>query len=447
MAEHRQTLTVQEALDLAVQHHNSGRLSQAATIYNQILQSNPEQSNALHLLGVIAHQMGKNDVAVDLITKALAITPDFSEAHNNLGNALKGMGELDDAMTSYQKALALKPDYADAHYNLGLALHNLAKMEEAMASYQKALELKPDYAEARYNLGNVLKGMGELDDAVASYQKALALKPDHADAHYNLGLAFHNLGKLEEAMASYHKALELKPDYAEAHRNLGNVLRDVGKTDEAVDNYFQPGVFDVSNLEEAMRIILTSEAGFSPRERWEQETPLMGEMLAKRLSPSSNQTVIDYGSGVGRLAKQLIERTGCNVIGVDISRSMRVLSHMYCESDCYFSCSKNSLQTLIKGGLRANAAFSVWVLQHAENPERDIDLIYDALADDANFLVVNLNSRCLPTDQGWQDDGINVKQLIEHRFQVIQYFAVPEGAVTARELSFFGLYRKSPAGN
>ena len=56
MSEQQQTLTIQQALDLAVQHHNEGRLSQAEIIYQQILRSDPNQPIALHLLGVIAHQ-------------------------------------------------------------------------------------------------------------------------------------------------------------------------------------------------------------------------------------------------------------------------------------------------------------------------------------------------------------------------------------------------------
>jgi len=98
MAEHHQTLTIQQAIDLAVQHHNEGRLSQAETIYNQILQSNPDQPIALHLLGVIAHQTGKNDTAVDLIARALALKPDSAEAHSNLGTALQDLGKLEEAL-------------------------------------------------------------------------------------------------------------------------------------------------------------------------------------------------------------------------------------------------------------------------------------------------------------------------------------------------------------
>ena len=82
MPECQQTLAIQQAIDLGVQHHKAGRLSEAETIYQQILQTDPDQPIALHLLGVIAHQTGENELAVDRITRALAIKPDFAEAHS-----------------------------------------------------------------------------------------------------------------------------------------------------------------------------------------------------------------------------------------------------------------------------------------------------------------------------------------------------------------------------
>ena len=200
MAEHHQTLTIQQAIDLAAQHHKEGRLSQAETAYQRILESDPNQPIALHLLGVVAHQTGKNDVAVDLITRAIAIDPDLAEAHSNLGTALRELGKLEEAVTSYHKALALKPDYADAHNNLGNALKDLGKPEEAVASYHKALNLKPDLAEAHNNLGNALRDLGKPEEAISSYQKALNLKPDYVNAHNNLGLALRELGRLEDAL-------------------------------------------------------------------------------------------------------------------------------------------------------------------------------------------------------------------------------------------------------
>ncbi|NQV47344.1 MAG: tetratricopeptide repeat protein, partial [Rhodospirillaceae bacterium] len=110
----QQSLANQQHLGLAIQHHNAGRLSEAEGLYQQILHTDPDQPDALHLLGLIANQAGKKDTAVDLIAKALAAKPDYAEAHSNLGNVLKDLGKLEAAVESYHKAIAINPDYAEA---------------------------------------------------------------------------------------------------------------------------------------------------------------------------------------------------------------------------------------------------------------------------------------------------------------------------------------------
>ena len=233
----QQTLTIPQALALALQHHTQGRLPEAEGLYQQILQNDPEQPIALQMLGVIAHQVGKNDIAVNFITGALAINPDDAEAHNNLGTALENLGKLDKAVTSYRQALVLKPDFAKAHYNLGNALGELGQPEDAVASYQKAIDIKPDYTEAHCNLGNTLGELGKLDEAVECFSKALAIIPDLAVAHNNLGNVLKNLNKPEDAVASYQKALAINSEYVEALNNFGTALKDLGQLDEAVASY------------------------------------------------------------------------------------------------------------------------------------------------------------------------------------------------------------------
>jgi len=234
----QQTLTIEQAIRLAVQFQMAGRLPKAESIYQQILQADPHQPDALHLFGVASHQMGKYGTAVDLITKALAIKP-AADARYNLGLALQDMGKLDEAVASYHQALVLKPDFAMAHYNLGNAFKELGRLDEAVASYRQALALTPGFADAHNNLGAALQDLGRLDDAVASYRQALVLTPDFAGALSNLGIALQGLGRLDEAVASFHKALVLKPDFAGAHINLGNALHDLGRLDDAVASYHQ----------------------------------------------------------------------------------------------------------------------------------------------------------------------------------------------------------------
>ena len=186
MSEPQQTLTLQQALDLAIRHHSAGRLPEAKSIYEQIIKADGNQHSAWHLLGVTAYQVGNHGQAVKMITKALNLKPDFPEAYSNLGLALQGLGKSDDAITSYRKALSLKPDYAEAHNNLGIALRSLGRLNESAASYREALRLQPNRPDAHNNLGVTLQELGRLEESIANYQKALEFQPEFAEAWSNL---------------------------------------------------------------------------------------------------------------------------------------------------------------------------------------------------------------------------------------------------------------------
>jgi len=190
MAEGRQpggpTLNINQTLNTAAQHHSNGRLAEAVTLYQQVLQADPNHPVALQLLGVTALQVGNNEDAVALISKAIAIKPDYADAHNNLGNALKNMAKMDDALACYQQAISINPEYADAHSNLGTVLADQGKFDEAVASYDKAIAINPGYAEAYFNRGLALQSLEHSDEAVASYRKAIEIKPNYALAHSSL---------------------------------------------------------------------------------------------------------------------------------------------------------------------------------------------------------------------------------------------------------------------
>jgi tetratricopeptide (TPR) repeat protein len=225
--------TISEALAIAVQHHQAGRLQAAEQIYRQILAVEPNRAHAWHLLGVVAHQVGRHGIAVEYIGRAIELNGTEADFHNNLGEVYRALRRIPEAAACCRRALELNPGLAGAHNNLGNAMKDQGNLDEAVACYRRALHLKPDFAEAHNNLGIAFRNQGKLDEAVACYRRALELKPDYAEAHNNLGIALGDQGKRDEAITCYHRALELKPDYAEAHSNLGIALGDEGKRDEA----------------------------------------------------------------------------------------------------------------------------------------------------------------------------------------------------------------------
>lgn len=225
---------VEQAMRLAVEQHQAGRLAEAETIYHQILNQQPKHVDALRLLGVLAHQMGRADEAVDLLRRAIAVQPDGALAHGSLGTALLGRGEPQAALAEYQEAIRLKPDYAEAYCNLGSALGKLGRFDEAIASSQRAIQLKPSFANAYNNLGFALEGAGRLDEANAALRRAIELKPDFAEAHNNLGNVLRKQERPDESIAAFREAIRANPAFAEAYNNLGNSLSSAGKLDEAI---------------------------------------------------------------------------------------------------------------------------------------------------------------------------------------------------------------------
>ncbi len=227
-------LTIQQAFDLALQHHQAGRLQDAEQLYRQILAQQPRHADALHFLGVIAAQAGRGDVAVDLIRQALALKPNWPDAHNNLGNVLKDKGRLDEAIAAYRQAIALKPHFPAARCNLGRTLKEKGQLDEAIAAFRQAIALKPDLAEAYSDLGSALGDKGQFDEAIAACRQAIALRPNYPEAHGNLGNALQGKGCVDEAIVAYRQAIGLRANFLEAHNNLGKVLRDKGQLDDAI---------------------------------------------------------------------------------------------------------------------------------------------------------------------------------------------------------------------
>jgi protein O-GlcNAc transferase len=229
------------AVSLAMQQaralYGSGRWEQAERLCRTILSSQPDDFEALSLLGVIAAQTGRKPEAADLLQRAVAAKPDDAQAASNYGNVLMELKRFDEALASYERLLTLEPDNAANHNSHGVALQKLQRPAAALASYERALTLKPGYAQAHHNRGVALRALHRLEEALASYERALALRPEHADGYNNRGVVLQELGRPEQALASYAQALAIRPDDAEVCCNRGSALLALGRPEDALASY------------------------------------------------------------------------------------------------------------------------------------------------------------------------------------------------------------------
>jgi predicted O-linked N-acetylglucosamine transferase (SPINDLY family) len=228
---------VETLLQEGIAHHSHSRLEAARAAYQKVLQAQPQNSRAWHLLGVVASQTGQPTLAIEFIGKALALDPDNAEFHTNLGNTLYELKRYEAAIASYDAALALNPNFAGGFYNRAMALYDLSRFEAAVASFDQAIALNPDHARAHNQRGNALHDLRRFEAALASYAKAISLQPNYADAHNGQGNALLELEQYEAALAGFERAIALQPGYADAHNNRGNALFELGQVEAALASY------------------------------------------------------------------------------------------------------------------------------------------------------------------------------------------------------------------
>lgn len=251
----------------AMDHHGAGRYEAAARLYEQILEREPDNADALRLLGTIAQRRGDLEQAARHMERALAAVPDSALIYSSLGHVYQEQqatglalqcfqaslkldpthadawlglgishqigGDLDAAVCAYQQLLALYPDHQRALFNLALALQAATRYEEAGAALQRLLTLVPEHVQARVQLGQLYMRADQLEPAAEQFSRALLVDGGSFDAQHLLGTVRKDQGLHEQAIEAFERALALRPDAMGVYNNLGNTYRAMGRPEDA----------------------------------------------------------------------------------------------------------------------------------------------------------------------------------------------------------------------
>jgi predicted O-linked N-acetylglucosamine transferase (SPINDLY family) len=228
--------TIADLFARAVQQHQAGQLADAAHLYRQILQQQPNHSGALNLLGVVACQGGDLPQGITYYRRALAAQPDLVGAHQNLALALQMTGQVEQAIAQYRTAIAIEPTNPELHASLGSLLVHQGAIEASVGHYRQALAVQPNNPTARLNLGAVLANLGQVEEAIAHLQQAIALQPNLAQAYFYLGQVLSGQGRLEQAESVLRQGLQLQPT-PDLHYSLGKTLEEQGRVEEAIAQF------------------------------------------------------------------------------------------------------------------------------------------------------------------------------------------------------------------
>lgn len=224
-------------LEAAIAHHRGGRTAAAESLCRAVVAREPENAEAVHLLGALRLARGDAAGALPLIEAAIRLRPGAGLYLHNLGKSLELLGRLDEAVAAHRRAAAARPEDADVWEALAIAEWDNKEVESAVGSFRRALSLAPGRVATRTRFGDLLQEMEDEVGAMTCYRDALAQDDRYAPAHNNLGNILQKQGRYTEAAAEHARAISLNSTQLKYHLNLGVDRFSLGEADAALQAF------------------------------------------------------------------------------------------------------------------------------------------------------------------------------------------------------------------
>lgn len=230
-------LTLAAAEKAAARGHDAD----AEALCRRVLDGQPDNVEALLLLGEIAARTERVSLAQRLLRTVIARDPDAVDAYVRLAGLLRPMGGQEEGIALCRRATALDPGSADAWFVLGISCIDRWRVAEAITALTKAAELRRDGASFD-RLGYALQLEGRDDDAVIAYRRAIELDPDVLNSYIDLGRLLTRRGETVEAERLYDQAdqaawssVDQLMAVARSHRTAGKLVRAEAALRRAMD--------------------------------------------------------------------------------------------------------------------------------------------------------------------------------------------------------------------
>ena len=225
-----------EAMDL----HNEDRTEEAEKIYRDVLRRDPNNVDALRLMGVLAMKKEQYNDAEALVRRAVELAPDYHIAWNNLGTSLNEQGKFNEAEEAFNQALKLGPNNVNTMCNIAGNCASDGRLQDAIEWYRKAIKVDDSHFLTLLGMGHVLKTLGHQEEAIKAYRGCARVRP-------NFGEVFWSLANLKtfrfedheiETMESQLKSGKLDENSIIAFSfALGKSYEDRGDFERAFKNY------------------------------------------------------------------------------------------------------------------------------------------------------------------------------------------------------------------
>jgi len=178
-------------------------------------------------------QRGDNAKAKELYEQVLQAEPRNVDALLGLGAFALNDGRVEDASRCYQSVLELDPRNSYAQAGL-ISIIGAADVPASESRLKRLISRDPS-AFLYFSLGNLYAEQGQWPNAQQAYYQAFQMQPDNPDYAFNLAIGLEHLGQNRLALDYYRKALDLSFKKGHANFDQSLVIQRVGQLSTRIE--------------------------------------------------------------------------------------------------------------------------------------------------------------------------------------------------------------------
>jgi tetratricopeptide (TPR) repeat protein len=244
-----------QGLPEAVKLTDREQFEKATSIFNRVLATDPQNSEAWFLMGENYFASERSDSAMVCFSRGASVNGRYPLNHVGMGKVMWTKGQAAEAKTQFDKAIAAatdkankfgKPLQARTYREVAQAYaegnqKDLAKSQEMIA---KALELDPKDPETYILKGNVLFEANPRDGSapLENYKQAAQLDALNAKPVSKKGFMYYRAKNYAAAIEEYTKAIGIDASYAPAYSGRAEayfMARDFEKATVDMNKYLE----------------------------------------------------------------------------------------------------------------------------------------------------------------------------------------------------------------
>jgi tetratricopeptide (TPR) repeat protein len=222
---------------LAVRHLLKRDLPGIEASFTGILESDPNDRQALAGRGVIRRLTGQLEESLADLIQAFELDPKSAWLLGERGRTFQALKRYEEALADFDRALGLDPAAGEILWSRGETYHAVEQWEEALADFTRALDIEPDNLMAISGRGQTYLAIKRYEEALADFTRALEIDPDADWVLADRGATYHAMERYEDALADFARAVEVDPSFVIAFGGRGRTYEELGRYDEAVADY------------------------------------------------------------------------------------------------------------------------------------------------------------------------------------------------------------------